>query len=121
VALGRLQAARREWRGLNLLATALEGVPLKALRELAGNLVKRDVDLVLLTVSEADGTSYLVAAGKRAQSAGQSASALGNALATALGGKGGGNAAFAQGRGALCADPQALIEGVLEELAAAQS
>jgi alanyl-tRNA synthetase len=116
-AAGRLQAARREWHGLQVVVTPVEGVPVKMLRDMAGDLLKRGCDLVLLAVPEESGTSLLAAAGPAAQKRGLAANALLSALAEALGGKGGGNAAFAQGRGGPAPDLAAVLQGALEALA----
>ena len=54
-----------------------------------------------------------VGAGPSAQRRVLSANALVGALAETLGGKGGGNAAFAQGRGGPAADLRSVLEGAL--------
>jgi len=113
----RLSAARREWNGLQVVVTPVEGVPVKTLRDMAGDLLKRGCDLVLLAVPEENGTSLLAASGPAAQKRGLAANALLSALAETLGGKGGGNAALAQGRGGKAPDLPAVLQGALEALA----
>ena len=99
VALAQLDEAIREQDGLRLLTTTVEGVPVKTLRDLAQRFLKQGCDLVVLLAPEPGGTSFLAAAGKAAQERGYAADALIRALGTSLDGKGGGNPAFAQGRG----------------------
>jgi alanyl-tRNA synthetase len=116
----RLAAARREWNGLQVVVAPIEGVPVKTLRDMAGELLKAGCDLVMLAAPEEGATSVLVGAGPAAQKRGLQANALVGALAEALGGKGGGNAAFAQGRGGPARDLRAVLEGALASAAAAR-
>jgi alanyl-tRNA synthetase len=119
MAQARLDGAIRDWNGMRILATAVEGVPMKKLREVAARYLKSGCDLVLLAIPEAEGTGYLAAAGKTAQQRGAGADTLVRALAEALAGKGGGNASMAQGRGGTCDDLAGVLEGVLDGAAAA--
>lgn len=109
-----LASAVRDWHGLRALVATLEGLPVKMLREVAGEQAKRHADVVLLAVPEESGTSYLVALSKAAAERGLSAKELVAALAEAFGGKGGGSPTFAQGRGAAHDDPRAVLEAVLD-------
>lgn len=117
----RLAQAVQERHGLRVLATVVSGVPVKKLREIAGEAVKSRCDLALLGTSEGGGTSFLVASGKAAQAAGLPARDLVEQLCSALEGKGGGNASFAQGRGSAHDDVQGLLESVLESALGATS
>jgi len=114
-----LAAARREWNGLQVVVTPIEGVPVKTLRDMAGELVKGGCDLVMLAVPEEGGCSLVVAAGTAAQKRGLAANALLATLTEALGGKGGGNAALAQGRGGVCKDLTGVLQGALQSASAA--
>jgi alanyl-tRNA synthetase len=116
----RLAAAQRDWNGLHVVVAAVDGLPAKTLRELSGDYLKRGCDLVMLGVPEGGGSSVLVSAGPAAQKRGLAANALVAALGEALGGKGGGSASFAQGRGRAVPDLQGVLEGVLEATAAAR-
>jgi alanyl-tRNA synthetase len=118
---GSLEQAIQERHGLKMLATVVHGLPLKKLRETAGDYVKRHCDLVLLAVPQDGGTGFLVAAGKPAQKAGFSARELVQGLCEALDGKGGGSPGFAQGQGGASDDLQAVLEGVLSATAGARS
>ncbi|HZM01111.1 MAG TPA: alanine--tRNA ligase-related protein, partial [Planctomycetota bacterium] len=62
----RLATAVRPWNGLQVLVAAVEGIPVKTLRELAGDWLRK-VDLVLLAAPEGEATSFLAAAGPAAQ------------------------------------------------------
>ncbi|MFT7462249.1 MAG: alanyl-tRNA synthetase [Pseudohongiellaceae bacterium] len=110
-----LAAGRREWNGLQILVAPATGVPAKQLRELAGSFQKDGCDLVLLASPDGDSTHFLAAVGDAAQAAGIAANQLVSALATALGGKGGGKRDFAQGRGGPADDLQGLLNRVIEE------
>jgi alanyl-tRNA synthetase len=114
----RLAAARREWNGLRVVVTVVEGVPVKTLRDMAGDLLKSGCDLVLLAAPEEGATSLLAGASAAAQKRGLGANVILGSLAEALGGKGGGNAAFAQGRGGPARDLLAVLEGALASAAA---
>ncbi|MDG2148517.1 MAG: alanine--tRNA ligase [Planctomycetota bacterium] len=103
----------QERHGLRVLATVVSGVPVKNLREIAGDAVKSSCDLALLGTSEGGGTSFLVASGKAAQAAGLPAREIVERLCSALDGKGGGNASFAQGRGKAHEKVQTLLEEAL--------
>jgi len=116
----RLSGSVRTWNGLQVLVAAVDGLPVKKLRELSGEYVKRGTDVVLLGVPEESGTSVLVSCSAGAQKAGLPANALMAALGEALGGKGGGNAAFAQGKGGKVADLVAVLNAALESSAAAR-
>ena len=116
----RLASGVRPWNELTVLVSAVEGIPVKTLRDLAGDWLRR-VDLVVLAAPEGDATSYLVASGPAAQKRGVKANAVVAALAAALGGKGGGSADFAQGRGRGAPDLQAVLEGSLDTAVAARS
>jgi alanyl-tRNA synthetase len=118
-AASSLAAARREWNGLQVVVTPIEGVPVKTLRDMAGELVKGGCDLVMLAVPEDGGCSLVVAAGPAAQKRGLSANALLSTLTEALGGKGGGSAALAQGRGGASKDLAGVLAGALQSAAAA--
>ncbi len=117
----KLAGAVTDRDGLSVMATSVSGVPVKALREIAGDAVKSRCDLAVLAVTEPDGTSFLVASGKAAQAAGLGARDLVQRLCEALDGKGGGNAAFAQGRGKAHDDVEALLDEVLEAARGAAS
>ncbi len=112
----RLAAAQRDWHGLAVLVASVEGLPSKTLREMSGDYLKRGCDLVMFATSEGDGSSFLVAAGATAQKRGLTAQALVASLAASLRGKGGGSAAFAQGRGGPSPDLQAALDGALESM-----
>jgi len=116
----RLAAAVRPWNGLNVLVSTVEGIPVKTLRELAGDWLRK-VDLVLLAAPEGEAASFLVASGPAAQKRGVKANALVAALAAALGGKGGGSADFAQGRGRAAPDLQKVLDESLDAVVAARS
>jgi alanyl-tRNA synthetase len=116
-----LLSSVREQDGLRVLVTVVEGLPLKPLRELCGELVRQDCDLVMLAVPEDGATNYLVSVGRPAQERGFDAKELVGALAKALGGKGGGSKGFAQGRGGPHDDLPAVLRGVLEASATAGS
>jgi alanyl-tRNA synthetase len=116
----RLAAAVRPWNGLTVLVSTVQGIPVKTLRELAGDWLRK-VDLVLLAAPEGDAASFLVASGPGAQKKGVKANALVAALAAALGGKGGGSADFAQGRGRAAPDLQKLLDESLDAAVAARS
>jgi alanyl-tRNA synthetase len=58
----RLAAAVRPWNGLSVLVSTVEGIPVKTLRELAGDWLRK-VDLVLLAAPEGEAASFLVASG----------------------------------------------------------
>ena len=73
----------------------------------------------MLAAPETGGTSFLAAAGPAAQQRGLGADVMVRALAEALGGKGGGNAHMAQGRGGSADDLVAVLEGVLAGAATA--
>jgi alanyl-tRNA synthetase len=88
---------------------------------MCGDLVRGDCDLVMLAVPEDGATSYLVSVGKPAQERGLDAKELVGALAKALDGKGGGNKAFAQGRGGPHDDLESVLRSVLEASATAGS
>jgi alanyl-tRNA synthetase len=118
-AAASLAAARREWNGLAVVVTPIEGVPVKTLRDMAGELVKGGCDLVMLAVPEEGGCSLVVAAGTAAQKRGLAANALLATLTEALGGKGGGSAALAQGRGGACKDLAGVLQGALQSASAA--
>ncbi len=119
-AADRLSGSVRTWNGLQVLVAAVDGLPVKKLRELSGEYVKRGTDVVLLGVPEASGTSVLVSCSAAAQKAGLPANALMATLGEALGGKGGGNAAFAQGKGGVVTDLVAVLNAALESSAAAR-
>ncbi|MGQ0551950.1 MAG: alanine--tRNA ligase [Planctomycetota bacterium] len=118
MATTRLEAAQRPWDGLSVLVAAVEGLPVKTLRELSGRFLDRGADLVMIAVPEEATTSFLVSTGKSAQARGLSASVLVASLAESLGGKGGGSAAFAQGKGG---PPPADLEAVLQRVLDASS
>ncbi|MHC5209964.1 MAG: alanine--tRNA ligase [Planctomycetota bacterium] len=111
----------RDQDGLRVLVTVVEGLPIKPLREMCGELVRRECDLVMLALPEDGATHYLVAVGKPAQDRGFDAKELVGRLAKALGGKGGGNKGFAQGRGGTHDDLPAVLRSTLEASAAAGS
>jgi alanyl-tRNA synthetase len=117
----RLTAGVREWRGLKVLVTSVEGLPIKSLRDLASEFLGSGCDLVMLGVPEGDSTGFLVAAGDGAREAGLEARALVSALGEALGGKGGGSPSFAQGKGGTVEDLPAVLDRILEEAAGAPS
>jgi alanyl-tRNA synthetase len=114
----RLASACRDWNGLRVVVAVVDGVPVKTLRDMAGEQLKSGCDLVLLAVPEDGATSLLAGASQAAQKRGLAANVLLGGLAEALGGKGGGNAAFAQGRGGPARDLAGLLEGVLASAAA---
>jgi len=109
-----LAAAVRDHQGLRVLTTVVQGVPVKSLRELMGDFVKRGCDLVLVGVPEDDGSSFLAAAGPAAQKAGLQAREIIERLCVTLDGKGGGNASFAQGRGRVTQGLPAALQAVLQ-------
>jgi alanyl-tRNA synthetase len=117
----RLLASVRELDGLRVLVMVIAGLPIKTLREMCGDLVRDDCDLVMLAVPEDGATSYLVSVGKAAQVRGLDAKELVGALAKVLDGKGGGNKAFAQGRGGSHDDLESVLSSVLEASATAGS
>ncbi len=110
-----------ETHGLRILSAEVAGVPVKALREIIGESVKTQCDLALVAMADGGGTSFLVAAGKAAQNAGLKARDLVEQLCAALDGKGGGNAAFAQGRGGPHEDIPGLLTSVAQEALGAAS
>ncbi len=121
MAAERLDQGLRDWNGLRVLLASVSGVPVKKLREVAGDFVADRCDLVILAAPDDGGTSFLVAAGKLAQERGLKANDLVKSLGAAFGGKGGGNKAFAQGRGGAASDPEATLEAVLKEASLANS
>jgi alanyl-tRNA synthetase len=116
-----LRQSVREHDGLRVLVAVLEGVPIKPLREMCGELVRQECDLVMLAVPEDDATSYLVSVGKAGLERGLDAKELVGSLGRALGGKGGGSKGFAQGRGGVHSDLHGVLRSVLEAGAAAGS
>jgi alanyl-tRNA synthetase len=104
-----------------VLVAVLEGVPIKPLREMCGELVRQECDMVMLAVPEDDATSYLVSVGKAGLERGLDAKELVGSLGRALGGKGGGSKGFAQGRGGVHSDLHGVLRSVLEAGAAAGS
>lgn len=113
----QLGSAARDVAGLKVLAAPLTGVPPKKLREVANGIMAKGTDVAFLAIAEADATHFLVAAGKAAQGRGLEARSLAQGLAERLGGKGGGNAAMAQGRGGPTNDLAAILDDVVEALA----
>ncbi len=118
LAAGKLDSGLRTWNDLRILLAVVPGVPVKTLRDIAADYVGSRADLVILGVPEADSSAFLVAASPKATEAGLAADGLVREIASALGGKGGGKPAFAQGKGRPAEDLQATLEDVLERAGA---
>jgi alanyl-tRNA synthetase len=110
----QLSSAVRDWRGLKILVTVVHGIPLKTLREMSSDFLGEGCDLVMLAAPDGASTGFLAATGDGARTQGLQARALVAALSEALGGKGGGSASFAQGKGGSSPDLAAVLDRVLE-------
>jgi alanyl-tRNA synthetase len=109
-----LSGGRQEWNGLAVVLAVVEGVPPKDLRDLVGKEIGSGQDVVVLAAPDGDATHYLAATGDKARQAGVEANAIVSRLAEALGGRGGGKPAFAQGRGGPSDDLPAVLRTALE-------
>ncbi len=99
-ALGDPMDAVKEVKGVKLLATSVPGVDMNGLRDLADQLADKLGDGVIVLASEADGKVNLVAkATDGAQSKGAHAGNLIKAIASLVGGGGGGRPNMAQAGG----------------------
>ncbi len=114
MAEANLASSIRDWHGLRAVVGTLEGLPVKMLREIAGDYAKRQADIVVLAIPEDETTSYIVALSKAGVARGLSAKTMVDELAAAFGGKGGGNPTFAQGRGGAHDDVLGVLESVLD-------
>ena len=115
-ALGDPMDAVTEVKGVKLLATSVPGVDMNGLRDLSDQLADKLGEGVVVLASEADGKVNLVAkATDGAQAKGAHAGNLIKAIASLVGGGGGGRPNMAQAGGK---NPAGIPEAIKEALKA---
>jgi len=117
---GDLLSQAVDVKGIKVLATKVEGVDAKALRELLDQLKSKIGSGVVVLTAEQDGKVSIVAGVTQDLTARVKAGDLVRELAARLGGKGGGRPDMAQGGGvdvAGIADALAMVPGLVESVA----